>query len=79
METEVRVPKWGLTIQQVHINVWLKSPGDRVEEGEPLCTVETDKSTADIEAPQSGTLGRIVVEADQDVDVGGVVCTLTSD
>ncbi len=76
MEREVRVPKWGLTIEQVKIVSWLKKPGDQVEEGDALCEVETEKSSADIEAPEAGTVVRLVVDEGGEAAVGDVVCTL---
>ena len=76
MERDVRVPKWGLTIEHVRIVTWLKKPGDTVEEGDALCEVETEKSSADIESPESGTVVRLVVEEGSEAAVGDVVCTL---
>lgn len=76
MEREVRVPKWGLTIEQVRIVSWLVKPGDQVEEGDALCEVETEKSSADIEAPEDGTVVRLVAEPGAEVPVGQPVCVL---
>jgi len=76
VEREVRVPKWGLTIEQVRIVSWLVKPGDHVDEGDPLCEVETEKSSADIEAPDEGTVVRLVVEPGVQVAVGEPVCVL---
>jgi pyruvate dehydrogenase E2 component (dihydrolipoamide acetyltransferase) len=47
-----------------------------VKKGQELLEIETDKSTVEIEAPQSGTLGRIVAAAGQTVAVGTVIAYL---
>ena len=56
MSREVKIPKWGLTIEKMTILEWLKGIGDQVDQGEALCEVETDKANSEIEAPVAGTL-----------------------
>jgi pyruvate dehydrogenase E2 component (dihydrolipoamide acetyltransferase) len=57
--------------------VWIKKEGDRVNAGEPVVEVETDKTTVEIEAPSSGVLGRIRVPAGTEgVTVGTVLATI---
>lgn len=58
---------------------WLKSPGDRVAEEEPMVLVETDKVETELEAPYSGILVEIVVEADTTVDVGAILAYIETD
>ncbi|HEV2281419.1 MAG TPA: dihydrolipoamide acetyltransferase family protein [bacterium] len=60
MATEVVLPKLGLTQDEGTIVRWLKSEGSRVEAGEPLFEVLTDKATIEVEAPASGLLLRIL-------------------
>jgi 2-oxoglutarate dehydrogenase E2 component (dihydrolipoamide succinyltransferase) len=52
---------------------WHKSPGDRVEAGEPVVQVETDKVDLEVEAPASGVLSRVLVGEDEDADVGATL------
>jgi 2-oxoglutarate dehydrogenase E2 component (dihydrolipoamide succinyltransferase) len=52
---------------------WHKSPGDRVEAGEPIVQVETDKVDLEVEAPASGVLSRVLVGEDEDADVGATL------
>ena len=52
---------------------WLKKEGDRVVQGEPLLTVETEKVDTDIEAPASGTLVSIQYEAGDEAPVGEII------
>jgi len=56
MASEVRIPKLGMSITEMTLLEWMFADGDRVEKGEVIYTVETDKSTAEIEAQEAGTL-----------------------
>ncbi len=42
---------------------WCKNEGDPVKPGEAVAEIETDKATMEVEAPEGGTLGKIVVPA----------------
>jgi 2-oxoisovalerate dehydrogenase E1 component len=63
----VTMPFGDLTVSEGKIVKWLKSVGDKVTSGELIAEIETDKAVVEIEAPVSGTLGRI------DQPVGAVV------
>jgi pyruvate dehydrogenase E2 component (dihydrolipoamide acetyltransferase) len=58
--TQVVMPKLGLTMTEAIIVEWHKAEGDRVEKGDALFTIETEKVTLDIEAPTSGVLHILV-------------------
>ncbi len=64
MATEVILPKWGLTMEEGTLVSWLKEEGDRVEEGEVIAEVETEKITNELEAPVGGVISKILVEED---------------
>ncbi len=49
---------------------WLKQPGDRVVENEPLIELETDKVTVEVAAPGSGVLREIVKHEQDEVAPG---------
>ncbi len=57
-------------IVEVHV-----SPGDEVEEGDLLVTIETDKATNELPSPYSGEVATVEVEAGQVVSVGSVLVT----
>lgn len=63
----------GYDMESGRVGKWLKSVGDRVARGEPLCEVETDKATIDIESMQAGTLVEITAQAGVEVPVGDVI------
>lgn len=73
---DVELPKWGMTMQDGTISEWVKKPGDAVEEGDVIAIIETEKVDADLEAPESGVLKEILVEAGQTVDVGTVLARI---
>jgi len=68
MVTEVIMPKMGQTMEKGKIIKWLKKNGEEVKRGEPLLEIETDKTTIEIEARDSGIL-RILAEEGKEVPI----------
>lgn len=60
MVTTVVMPKLGLTMTEGTIEKWLKQEGDRVEKGEPLVEIITEKINFQYESPASGILQKIL-------------------
>lgn len=79
MRTEIRMANLGFDMESGGIAGWLKKVGDRVERGEPIVEVETDKATIEMEATQSGTLVEIVAGPGEEVSVGAVIGYLEAD
>ncbi len=75
MASEVRLPRLGQGMESGTILRWLKLEGERVEKGEPLYEVETEKATQEVEAEASGILLRIAV-ASGEVPVGQMVAMI---
>lgn len=73
---EVLLPQWGMGMSEGTITSWLKSVGDTVQEDEVIAEVETEKVTADLEAPASGVLVEILAEAGETVEVRSVVALI---
>ncbi len=73
MSAEIYMPQLGLTMTEGKVVRWLKAAGDPVRKGEPVLEIETDKVTAEIEAPADGLLGPILVRAGASVPIGGVL------
>ncbi|MDQ7800260.1 MAG: dihydrolipoamide acetyltransferase family protein [Armatimonadota bacterium] len=69
---EVIMPKMGDAMTEGKILSWRKRHGDRVEKGEVLAEIETDKVNVEIEAEASGIL-QILVPEGQVVPVGQVI------
>src|SRR5436189_5162072 len=61
--SEVKLPRLGQGMESGTIVKWLKAEGDKVEKGEPLFEIDTDKVTQEVEADFSGTLLKIALES----------------
>ena len=59
MVKEIIMPKFGFTQEESEILEWLKKDGDKVEKGDPIATVSTDKLSMEVEAPETGILSGI--------------------
>jgi pyruvate/2-oxoglutarate dehydrogenase complex dihydrolipoamide acyltransferase (E2) component len=70
---EIIMPKLGLQMTAGTIQKWLKREGETVRQGEPILTIESDKSVMDIQSPASGTLLRIVRSDGAEVPVTDVI------
>ncbi len=62
MSKEFVMPKLGMTMEEGTITKWLKKEGDKVEKGEPIVEVMTDKVNMEVESPYDGTLLKIVAK-----------------
>ena len=76
MPVEIVMPKLGLTMTEGLIVEWRKKEGDPVKKGDILFVLETEKVTYEVEAPEDGALGKILVKEQETVPVGAVVATL---
>src|SRR5207245_9007079 len=63
MTHKVIMPDLGQTVSEGKIVRWLKKPGDKIEKGESLFEVETDKVTMEVEAYKAGYLRELLVAA----------------
>ena len=72
MVTEVIMPKMGQTMEKGKIIKWLKKDGEEVRRGDPLLEIETDKTTIEVEARESGRL-RILAEEGEEVPIATTI------
>ncbi|WP_425390632.1 pyruvate dehydrogenase complex dihydrolipoamide acetyltransferase [Ekhidna sp.] len=72
----IRMPKMSDTMEEGIIASWLKKKGDKVESGDILAEVETDKATMELEAYEDGTLLYTAVEEGSGVPVDGVIAII---
>jgi pyruvate dehydrogenase E2 component (dihydrolipoamide acetyltransferase) len=75
MATEVKLPRLGQGMESGTVVRWLKQEGDRVEKGEPLYELDTEKVTQEVEAEASGVLLQIAVQVGE-VPVGQTVAVI---
>src|ERR1700747_110828 len=71
--TAFTMPKWGLTMTEGTVVGWLKEQGQSFKAGEELLEIETTKITNVFEAPEAGTLRRIVAPSGATLPVGGLL------
>ena len=69
---DIFMPALSSTMTEGKIVSWVKSPGDKVEKGETVLVVESDKADMDVESFNEGYLAAILVEAGQEAAVGSV-------
>ena len=76
MLIDVVMPQMGESLAEGTLVRWIKKPGDRVEQDEPLFEISTDKVDTDVPSPTAGTLQAILVDEGQTVDVGARVAVI---
>ena len=75
MSTEVLLPKIGFAMNDAVLSQWLIDDGAPVVAGQPLYSIESDKSVQEIESPASGTL-RILAAVGETYAVGTVLAEI---
>jgi pyruvate dehydrogenase E2 component (dihydrolipoamide acetyltransferase) len=70
---DIFMPALSSTMTEGKIVSWVKSPGDKVEKGETVLVVESDKADMDVESFNEGYLAAILVEAGQEAAVGATL------
>ncbi|MEM6500876.1 MAG: dihydrolipoamide acetyltransferase family protein [Cyanobacteria bacterium P01_C01_bin.89] len=73
---EVFMPALSSTMTEGKIVSWEKSPGDKVEKGETILVVESDKADMDVESFNEGFLAAIVSDAGASVAVGETIALI---
>jgi pyruvate dehydrogenase E2 component (dihydrolipoamide acetyltransferase) len=64
------------TMEEGTLVSWQKKEGDRVDSGDVLCEVETDKATMDYESISEGTLLKIIVQEGEQAAIGDVIAII---
>jgi len=70
---EVFMPALSSTMTEGKIVSWVKAPGDKVEKGETVVVVESDKADMDVESFYAGYLANIIVLAGESAPVGAAI------
>jgi pyruvate dehydrogenase E2 component (dihydrolipoamide acetyltransferase) len=78
MASRVIMPKLSDTMEEGRILRWLKQEGDRVETGQALAEVETDKATVEMEAYTNGTLRKVLAPQGETVKVGSLIAVIAA-
>ncbi len=75
---QIQMPQMGESVTEGTILEWHKQEGEFVEEGDTVVEVSTDKVDAEVPAPESGTIAKILKGQDETVQVGEVLAELES-
>ena len=73
MQIELKVPAVGESITEVEIGSWLKNKGETVRKDEPVVTLESEKATVELPAPDSGVLSQLLKKPGEVAKVGDVI------
>lgn len=73
MSHTVELPALGESVTEGTVTRWLVEVGDTVSVDDPLLEVSTDKVDTEVPSPVAGTVEKILVEEDEDVEVGGAL------
>lgn len=76
MIVSLKLPRFGMNMEEATIAKWHKQPGDAFKSGEPLYDIETEKVTTEVTAPCDGRLVEILAQSESTVEVGRPVCKI---
>src|SRR5882757_8158373 len=69
-KVQLLMPEMGESVTEGTVLEWHVSEGDSVEEGQTMVEVSTDKVDAEVPAPAGGTVTKILVQPDEEIEVG---------
>ena len=76
MSSQVTLPRLGQGMESGTIVRWLKSEGEKVEKGDPLYELDTEKVTQEVEADSSGVLLKILAGEGEEIEVGKAIAVI---
>ena len=76
MAEVIKMPRLSDTMEEGVVATWLKKVGDKVEEGEILAEIETDKATMEFESFHEGTLLHIEIQEGVTASVDSLFCII---
>src|SRR5688572_25472629 len=74
--SNIVVPQLGESVVEARVARWLKKEGDRVETGEPIVELETEKIDLEVGAEHGGVLTTIKAKEGEDVKVGDLLAVV---
>src|SRR5215216_3741317 len=74
--TNIVVPELGESVVEARVARWLKKEGDRVEIGEPVVELETEKIDLEVNAEKGGVIASIKRQEGEDVKIGELLAVL---
>jgi len=74
--SNIVVPQLGESVVEARVARWLKKQGDRVEVGEPVVELETEKIDLEVSAEKSGVIASIARQEGEDVKIGELLAVV---
>jgi len=80
MAWNIIMPKLGMTMKEGRVVEWLVKEGDRVEKGQIILHIESDKIQFEVESPDSGIMAKLLImPSEESVPVGEVLAIMAKD
>ena len=80
MSVDILMPALSPTMEEGTLSKWLVKEGDKVESGDLIAEIETDKATMEVEAIDDGIIGKILVsEGQESIKVNSPIAILLSE
>lgn len=79
MAATVKLPKFGLTMEEATISRWEVEVGGAVSQGDTIATIESEKVEIELPSPVTGIVAEHLVAVGETVPVGTAVAVLVSD
>jgi len=79
MAATVKLPKFGLTMEEASINEWAVAVGEAVEQGATLAVIESEKVEIELPSPVTGIVAEHLLEPGVTVPVGTPVAVIVAD
>jgi pyruvate/2-oxoglutarate dehydrogenase complex dihydrolipoamide acyltransferase (E2) component len=78
MAATVKLPKFGLTMEEATINEWLIGVGEPVEQGQTLATIDSEKVTMELPSPVGGVVAEYLAQVGDTVPVGSPLAVIVA-
>ena len=66
----------GMNTSKVSVVRWLKHEGERIQKGEPVVELETEKVSYELDSPVDGVVLKILAKEAAEVPIGDVICRI---
>src|SRR5690625_4023358 len=73
---EIKIPELAESIMEGTISEWLVKKGEKIEKGDPVVELETDKVNIEVHSEYTGVITEVLSAEGEDVEVGDVIATL---
>jgi pyruvate/2-oxoglutarate dehydrogenase complex dihydrolipoamide acyltransferase (E2) component len=79
MAATVKLPKFGLTMEEATISEWMIAVGEPVEQGQTIATIESEKVEMELPSPVSGIVAEHLVRVGDTVPLGTALAIVVGD